>query len=206
MYSDLHTIHMKKLICTECGKERESGRRLCRECYLESKRVQARKRYRTQGRYMYRLVCIHCGKTYEGWRKEQKFCSNCWNQRHKINADIQSTNCYQYVPKDNYRWEHRKIAECILKRALRDHEVVHHLDNNPQNNDPSNLSVLTREMHSRLHGYLHNQRLLLGIDDSRTWNNMFQDQAQLWLDSTQCHIIYLSKIEPLYGNIQSGHR
>jgi hypothetical protein len=53
-----------------------------------------------------------------------------------------------YVGKDHhladvrgYAYEHRIVAEKKLGRRLRKGELVHHLDENPQNNDPSNLEV-----------------------------------------------------------------
>ena len=49
------------------------------------------------------------------------------------------------------RHEHVVVAERILGRKLRPDEVVHHIDRNKRNNDPSNLVVLTREEHGRLH-------------------------------------------------------
>lgn len=47
--------------------------------------------------------------------------------------------------------EHRKIMRLKLGRPLRDDEVVHHKDCNPFNNKPSNLMVMTRSEHTRLH-------------------------------------------------------
>jgi len=40
-----------------------------------------------------------------------------------------------------YAYEHRLVAEEKLGRRLRDGEIVHHLDHNKQNNDPSNIEV-----------------------------------------------------------------
>jgi hypothetical protein len=40
-----------------------------------------------------------------------------------------------------YVREHRLVAEKMLGRALRRREVVHHIDGNTLNNDPSNLQV-----------------------------------------------------------------
>lgn len=47
--------------------------------------------------------------------------------------------------------EHRYIASCILGRALRSDEVVHHKDGNKLNNSPENLEVMTVTEHKRLH-------------------------------------------------------
>lgn len=51
-------------------------------------------------------------------------------------------------------YEHIYVAETILKRRLRDDEVVHHLDMSRTNNRPSNLCVMTRSGHRLLHAWL----------------------------------------------------
>lgn len=47
--------------------------------------------------------------------------------------------------------EHRKIARFKLGRDLYPNEVVHHIDGDIHNNKPSNLQVMTRSEHTRLH-------------------------------------------------------
>jgi hypothetical protein len=49
------------------------------------------------------------------------------------------------------RPEHRHLMEMHLGRTLEPHEVVHHVDRNPINNDLTNLVVLDRSEHARLH-------------------------------------------------------
>lgn len=49
------------------------------------------------------------------------------------------------------RHEHRVIAERIAGRKLRRDEHVHHIDGNKQNNDPSNLAVMSAADHAALH-------------------------------------------------------
>lgn len=47
--------------------------------------------------------------------------------------------------------EHRRIARLKIGRDLQPDEVVHHIDGNKQNNKPSNLQVMTRSEHNKLH-------------------------------------------------------
>lgn len=49
------------------------------------------------------------------------------------------------------KFQHRIIMERRLGRELRDDEVIHHIDHDKTNNDISNLVVMTRSEHTRLH-------------------------------------------------------
>lgn len=46
---------------------------------------------------------------------------------------------------------HRYVMEVHLGRKLGPDEIVHHIDHNPLNNDPDNLTLLSRSEHQRLH-------------------------------------------------------
>jgi transposase-like protein len=50
-----------------------------------------------------------------------------------------------------YVYEYRLIAEKKIGRALNKNEIVHHIDNNPKNNNLDNLLVLTQSQHINLH-------------------------------------------------------
>lgn len=52
----------------------------------------------------------------------------------------------------NGRHEHRVVAEVKAGRPLRFVDVVHHIDGDIHNNDPSNLEITTRAAHMRKHG------------------------------------------------------
>lgn len=47
---------------------------------------------------------------------------------------------------------HNLVATCFL-RLLQKGEVVHHVDKNPQNNNLSNLKIISASEHSRQHNY-----------------------------------------------------
>ena len=53
-----------------------------------------------------------------------------------------------------YVYEHILVAEKFLGRPLRRKEIVHHLDGNRGNNVVSNLLVLERSQHTKLHAWL----------------------------------------------------
>jgi hypothetical protein len=54
--------------------------------------------------------------------------------------------------KRGYMALHRIIAEARLGRFLSDAEVVHHVDDNPNNNHWDNLKVCTQSEHAKEHG------------------------------------------------------
>lgn len=51
-----------------------------------------------------------------------------------------------------YILEHRLVMEKILGRKLLNTEIVHHKDGDRKNNHPSNLILMGRSEHSKLHG------------------------------------------------------
>jgi len=76
-------------------------------------------------------------------------------QRRKSNRESQLQRFAQVKP-DTYRklhgkHIHRVIAEQMIGRPLVKGEIVHHIDGNKHNNDPSNLQVMTQSEHMKLH-------------------------------------------------------
>lgn len=62
--------------------------------------------------------------------------------------------------KDKYRAIHVITMERLIGRRLEKNEVVHHKDGNKRNNAISNLVLMTRSEHARLHALMnyHNRR------------------------------------------------
>lgn len=70
----------------------------------------------------------------------------------KKRADaMRGTGSGKSYRKRDGRHEHRVVAEQMLGRPLLRGEIVHHIDHNKQNNDPSNLEVMTQARHAQIH-------------------------------------------------------
>lgn len=64
---------------------------------------------------------------------------------------------------NGYVYEHRLVAEKKLRRLLRKGEIVHHIDGNKRNNDPSNIEVCASIAHHKvLHRTAGRDRILPG--------------------------------------------
>ena len=83
----------------------------------------------------------------KGRTLDQRFAMR---ERRKNAKDRQGKETHTYN-KQLGEIEHRKIMRIKLGRPLEKDEVVHHIDCNPFNNKPSNLMVMTRSEHTRLH-------------------------------------------------------
>lgn len=182
-----------------CNCECDPGRRYCHRHFLERKAEQ-RARKKAEGkkvRTTYTCTCIKCGKEFQGVRKNSLFCSRICCNSAKSN---EGTNPYVYDSR-NYKqnlWQHRNIAEKILGHKLSSNEVVHHLDGNPQNNDVTNLIVLSRSKHSSLHCYLNIQRALLerskNENSENCWNNLIVPMTTTWLETANVKVKKLWEI------------
>ena len=127
------------------------------------------------------VACEFCGKKFLRYRNmvhNHVFCcydharAFCSQNMKQINAGLNPTRMTPEV-RENVRQghlrsvpgsdktyakvygkhEHRRVAEQILGRSLKPGEVVHHIDGNKRNNDPSNLHVFASQSeHASYHG------------------------------------------------------
>ena len=116
--------------------------------------------------------CEYCGKNhsigkYYYNRAKHHFCSRSCHMKYmneKLNPyrmteevkekirqkRLGDSSCKSYE-KTHGRHTHRIVAEQKMGRPLQPGEIVHHIDGNKRNNDPSNLEVMTQAEHCKLH-------------------------------------------------------
>lgn len=194
---------MRSQNCKNSGQPREIGRRLCRPCNLIRQRKAAKNRERTK----YSFTCICCRSLSIGWRKTQVWCSECYRSRIAGSNRSKATNQYEYTRTPG-KTVHRSKAEFLLNCALRNDEVVHHVDHDPKNNEVTNLMVLTRGTHVKLHRYLDDQRAVLeksGIVNSENcWKPLIAPMTTAWLETTSAKVQKLWEIGQSAGEHRTG--
>ena len=111
--------------------------------------------------------CILCGSPFHRHNGNTKaqYCSNLCACRSRHTFAFQSkagkagskyaiskrgTGTKTYV-KFYGQHQHRVMMECHLQRCLASNEIVHHIDGDKHNNDITNLQLMTRAEHARVH-------------------------------------------------------
>lgn len=135
---------MKQIVyCEACGRSIERNpsqikpHNFCsRECARTFTSARMRKYNQTE----------NPKNTPDGWSPEQR---EAVRRREQHNKGPCAPDTY---PKKHGRHEHRRVAEQKLGRPLRPGEVVHHIDGDKHNNDPSNLMIFSSQAdHARWH-------------------------------------------------------
>lgn len=146
-----------QFICQQCGKDffvpqyeinyRPTIKYCSSDCYHTSTRKPPLIRN-----------CVFCGNEFivDRRHKEKKFCNlECSNAHRRSSRRVPTLGAdgYKYVwfSDGSGEKEHRYIMEQHLGRKLNADEVVHHIDGNRSNNILSNLAVMKRGEHSKIH-------------------------------------------------------
>lgn len=122
-------------------------------------------------------LCLNCGK--ELTRKQEKFCSRSCTTSHRNSMNTgenannwrggKSINSEGYVrirmPEhpnacDGYVFEHRYVMEQEIGRLLTSKEVVHHINEVPDDNRIENLMLFKDQSeHMRYHNELRKKKI-----------------------------------------------
>jgi 5-methylcytosine-specific restriction endonuclease McrA len=88
-----------------------------------------------------------CGKL----GKSKGMCPSCGMFRRVNKCNLHQTHAhrYQYT---KFKKEKCETCESVLKLT------VHHVDNNPKNNEESNIMTLCRKCHDAVHGFKYRER------------------------------------------------
>lgn len=134
-----------------------------KECGLLRSRAEAVRLARDQGR----LGSGNRGKTRvftEDWKRNLS-ASLCASKGKTAAGVSLKPSGYIEITRGEHksRSEHVVVMEAHIGRRLNKDEVVHHIDRNRSNNDLSNLQLMTRSEHTRMHRIDEQQRKSHGI-------------------------------------------
>ena len=175
-------------ICIDCGKTGVHERKRCLECCRIYNRKRAKKTYQRNGRHFFGFgICSICKKEMKIWRVNQVSHCKCRPGKDTKNNPI----------RQHGRYEARKVVDnlgIIIPKGY----VIHHIDYNPTNNDPSNLSLIDCRSHGSLHRFLEHHRSLWLKDHSSNsencWNILRDHLTTTWFEKTNVKVIRIDDI------------
>lgn len=176
--------------CIDCGKIGVKERNRCESCVKVYNRQRAKEHDNRKIANLPTAECIVCGKPIKLWRQSQNpetnKHTNCkWGSSHDDNG-VQTG-----------RYEARKIA-AEMGYVTDKHYVVHHIDENPMNNNPNNLWYMSSQAHNSLHTYLRRHRSLWLKNQSKydenCWETLRDHLTTAWLETTSAKVIKLGDI------------
>lgn len=193
-------VHIMVKHCQACGCELTTERKWCKSCKKARKREYAKQHYKnlinqgiTKVRYG-KTNCVYCGKEIIKNRPDQNVCYKCYLEHH-------------YKTVDNYNSVKRSktglhtIGRQIIVTLgfkLTNNMVVHHIDENPNNNNLSNLMLINRKHHGRLHSILAKNWSLLSKDNSSNlencWNILRGQLTTAYLEMNSANVIKITDI------------
>lgn len=111
------------------------------------------------------LICLYCSSPFEcsPWQIKatgRKYCSRACSARASKGASkvrrnrgfAVSANGYKLVfVNGRQKYEHRQVMEHFLGRELEPHEEVHHASGDKLDNRISNLRIVSRAQHMKIH-------------------------------------------------------
>lgn len=184
---------MKTTHCVDCGSQEVIERRRCKKCSLIFNRERVKKYY-NPNKIRYGIsTCEICKKELIKNRPDQTVHGNC--KRKQLS---EKAIAYNKVPRTKTGTETIGRNTVTKLGLVIKYLVVHHIDENPNNNDLSNLMIMSRSNHAKLHRYLEKQwSLFKKLNSSNLENcwNSFRDQStKTWLETAGVNVIKMTDI------------
>jgi hypothetical protein len=178
--------------CIDCGNSGVVERRRCKQCVLLHNRQRVKK-YHRKNKPRYGIInCSLCGEQMIKNRPTQHAHGKC---RKKVIAE-KSVN-YNKVRRANPKETVGRNVITSLGLNVK-YLVVHHIDENPDNNVLSNLMIISRSNHGKLHRYLDNHwSLFKKLDSSNSencWDTLRGQLTTTWLETTGVKVIKITDI------------
>lgn len=179
-----------------------------KEEYKAKKREYAKKHYlenKEKGILKKRYgigICPYCGEKFIKSHPNQITHRKCM-KIHKTVEDyhkVKRSKCGNTIGRETVL----KLGFILTKDI-----VVHHLDENPDNNVLSNLLILNRKYHASLHRFLEKNWSLLSKDNNSNlencWDSLRGQLTTAWLETMSANVIKIvdigqSAAEPLQEN------
>lgn len=122
-----------------------------------------------------KLTCEHCGKVFIYTRKMNRYRKHCdrkcYIEAYRANLDKQPYPRIWYNGRKEYL--HRVIfMQAHPEIELTPEDIIHHIDENPYNRDPSNLQLIraddenARHKHLREHNFFRGRRKAKAVASS----------------------------------------
>ena len=186
--------------CQICGCKLTTELKWCESCRKARKREYAKARYKNlidsgENKKRYGTTqCIYCGKEIIKNRPNQDTCFDCYKQHH-----------YKTVDNYNLMKRTKNGAATIGRHTILDlgfkltyNLVVHHIDENPNNNILSNLMILSRKNHGQLHNILAKNWSLLSKGNNSNlencWNILRGQLTTAYLETRSANVIKITDI------------
>lgn len=179
-------------MCIDCNKEEVFERKRCKECVKKYNKERVKKYYNKETKKRYGVTtCVICGESMIKNRPEQITHGKC-KVRYKV---VENYNKVSRSKKGNTAAKQFLLDSGFI---ISKNSVVHHLDENPENNSYSNLCVISRKNHNALHGFLREQWFLymkVYKDNSENCWDILRDQlTTTWFERTDVNVIKITDI------------
>ena len=185
--------------CQVCGSTLITERKYCSSCKKQQKRNYAKVRYKLLKESSLVLksygttTCIYCGKEVIKNRPNQNTCYSCYKKhRHKT---ISNYNVVRRTKNGKATIGRQTILTLGFKIS---NMVVHHLDENPNNNSLNNLAILSATNHAKLHRILERNWSLLSKDNNSNlencWDILRGQLTTAYLETRGANVIKITDI------------